>query len=89
MRRMTAIGKLNDFGICNPPRNIMNLLKRTIFIVKSLWRKHRTTDFLDFRFNRPFAERCMQEVGKFANGIAPPPIGINRQAVDFEYIRFN
>jgi benzoyl-CoA 2,3-dioxygenase component B len=29
------------------------------------------------------------EVGKFANWIAPPPIGINRQAVNFEYIRFN
>ena len=60
MRRMTAIGKLNDFGICNPPRNTMNLLKRTIFIVKSLHRKHRTTDILDFRFNRPFPKRRMQ-----------------------------
>jgi len=29
------------------------------------------------------------EVGKFANWIAPPPIGINRQPVDYEYIRFN
>ena len=29
------------------------------------------------------------EVGKFANWIAPPPIGINRQPVNFEYIRFN
>jgi benzoyl-CoA 2,3-epoxidase subunit B len=29
------------------------------------------------------------EPGKFANWIAPPPIGINRQAVDFEYVRFN
>ncbi len=29
------------------------------------------------------------EPGKMANWIAPPPIGINRQAVDFEYIRFN
>ena len=29
------------------------------------------------------------EPGKFANGIAPPMIGINRQPVDFEYIRFN
>jgi benzoyl-CoA 2,3-dioxygenase component B len=24
-----------------------------------------------------------------ANWIAPPPIGINRQAVDFDYVRFN
>jgi benzoyl-CoA 2,3-dioxygenase component B len=29
------------------------------------------------------------EPGKFANYIAPPMIGINRQAVDFEYVRFN
>jgi benzoyl-CoA 2,3-epoxidase subunit B len=29
------------------------------------------------------------EPGKFANWIAPPAIGINRQAADFEYVRFN
>jgi benzoyl-CoA 2,3-epoxidase subunit B len=29
------------------------------------------------------------EPGKFANWIAPPPMGINRQAADFEYVRFN
>jgi benzoyl-CoA 2,3-epoxidase subunit B len=29
------------------------------------------------------------EPGKFANWIAPPALGINRQPVDFEYIRFN
>jgi len=29
------------------------------------------------------------EPGKFANWIAPPVVGINRQAVDFEYVRFN
>ena len=29
------------------------------------------------------------EPGKFANWIAPPAMGINRQAADFEYIRFN
>ncbi len=29
------------------------------------------------------------EPGKFANWIAPPAMGINRQPVDFEYIRFN
>ncbi len=27
--------------------------------------------------------------GKFANWIAPPVMGINRQAVDYEYVRFN
>jgi benzoyl-CoA 2,3-dioxygenase component B len=29
------------------------------------------------------------EPGKFANWISPPNIGINRQATDFEYVRFN
>ena len=29
------------------------------------------------------------EPGKFANWIAPPMMGINRQPVDFEYVRFN
>jgi benzoyl-CoA 2,3-epoxidase subunit B len=29
------------------------------------------------------------EPGKFANWIAPPAMGINRQAVDFEYVRFS
>ncbi|MEO8536824.1 MAG: benzoyl-CoA 2,3-epoxidase subunit BoxB [Betaproteobacteria bacterium] len=29
------------------------------------------------------------EPGKFANWIAPPPMGVNRQPLDFEYVRFN
>jgi benzoyl-CoA 2,3-dioxygenase component B len=29
------------------------------------------------------------ETGKYANWIAPPAIGINKQPVDFEYVRFN
>ena len=29
------------------------------------------------------------EPGKFANWIAPPVMGINRQSVDFDYVRFN
>jgi benzoyl-CoA 2,3-dioxygenase component B len=32
--------------------------------------------------------RCV-EPGKFANWIAPPVMGINRQPVDFDYVRFN
>jgi benzoyl-CoA 2,3-dioxygenase component B len=31
----------------------------------------------------------VSEPGKFANWIAPPAVGINRQPVDFEYVRFN
>ena len=29
------------------------------------------------------------ETGKYANWIAPPPIGINKQPINFEYVRFN
>jgi benzoyl-CoA 2,3-epoxidase subunit B len=29
------------------------------------------------------------EPGKFANWIAPPAVGVNRQPADFEYVRFN
>lgn len=29
------------------------------------------------------------EPGKFANWIAPPPIGINKQPINFEYVRFD
>ena len=29
------------------------------------------------------------EPGKMANWIAPPAVGINRQPVDFDYVRFN
>ena len=32
--------------------------------------------------------RCV-EPGKFANWIAPPVMGVNRQPVDFDYVRFN
>jgi len=42
--------------------------------------------------DRAFVQSLMGRVvepGKFANWIAPPAIGINRQTVDFEYVRFN
>jgi benzoyl-CoA 2,3-epoxidase subunit B len=29
------------------------------------------------------------EPGRFANWIAPPAAGINKQPVNFEYVRFN
>ncbi|MBL8324632.1 MAG: benzoyl-CoA 2,3-epoxidase subunit BoxB, partial [Rubrivivax sp.] len=41
--------------------------------------------------DRAFVQGLMgrvTEVGKFANWIAPPALGINRQPVDFEYVRF-
>jgi benzoyl-CoA 2,3-epoxidase subunit B len=42
--------------------------------------------------DRNFVQSLMGRVvepGKFANWIAPPVMGINRQPVDFEYVRFN
>lgn len=49
-------------------------------------------DWLPSAQDRAFVASLMGRVvepGKFANWIAPPAIGINRQPVDFEYIRFN
>ena len=42
--------------------------------------------------DRAFVQSLMGRVvepGKFANWIAPPSVGINRQPVDFDYVRFN
>ena len=41
----------------------------------------------DFAFVGSLMGRIV-EPGKFANWIAPPALGINRQPVDFEYVRF-
>jgi benzoyl-CoA 2,3-epoxidase subunit B len=49
-------------------------------------------DWLPSGQDRAFVASLMGRVaepGKFANWIAPPAMGINRQPVDFEYIRFN
>ena len=42
----------------------------------------------DFAFVRSLMGR-VTERGKFANWIAPPALGINKQPVDFDYVRFN
>lgn len=42
--------------------------------------------------DRAFVQSLMGRVvepGKFANWIAPPPMGINKQPLDFEYVRFS
>ena len=42
--------------------------------------------------DRAFVASLMGRVivpGKFANWIAPPGVGINKQPVEFEYVRFN
>jgi benzoyl-CoA 2,3-dioxygenase component B len=28
-------------------------------------------------------------IGEYANWISPPVVGINKQPIDFEYVRFN
>jgi benzoyl-CoA 2,3-dioxygenase component B len=51
-----------------------------------------TSQWLPSAEDRAFVSSLMGRVvepGKFANWIAPPPIGINKQAPDFEYIRFS
>ena len=42
----------------------------------------------DRTFVASLMKQCL-EPGKFAGWIAPPVMGINRQPVDFEYVRFN
>jgi benzoyl-CoA 2,3-dioxygenase component B len=52
----------------------------------------RAAEWLPGESDREFVASLMGRVvepGKFANWIAPPAMGINRQPVDFEYIRFN
>ncbi len=51
----------------------------------------RKNDWLPSAEDRLFVSSLMGRVvepGKFANWIAPPAMGINRQPVDFEYVRF-
>ena len=52
----------------------------------------RHDDWLPSENDRAFVASLMGRVvepGQFANWIAPPPIGINRQPVNFDYVRFN
>ena len=52
----------------------------------------REREWLPSAEDRAFVASLMGRVvdpGKFANWIAPPVMGINRQPIDFEYVRFN
>ena len=52
----------------------------------------KVAEWLPTAEDRAFVQSLMGRVvepGKFANWIAPPAIGINRQPVGFEYVRFN
>jgi benzoyl-CoA 2,3-dioxygenase component B len=55
------------------------------------WKANENT-WLPTPEDREFVASLMGRVvepGKFANWIAPPAIGVNRQPVNFEYVRFN
>jgi len=57
----------------------------------SEWNAH-IDQWLPTDSDRAFVAALMGRVvepGKFANWIAPPMIGINRQPIDFQYVRFN
>ncbi len=52
----------------------------------------RVAEWLPTESDRAFVASLMGRVvepGKYANWIAPPMVGINRQPIDFEYVRFN
>ena len=53
--------------------------------------KANVDNWLPSETDRAFVGSLMGRVvepGKFANWIAPPPMGINKQPIDFDYIRF-
>ena len=55
------------------------------------WSAH-VDQWLPTDSDRAFVASLMGRVvepGKFANWIAPPIVGINRQPIDFQYVRFN
>ena len=59
-------------------------------ISESEWAANRD-NWLPSEGDRAFVASLMGRVvdpGKFANWIAPPVMGINRQPVDFDYVRF-
>lgn len=60
-------------------------------ISNSEWHTH-VCNWLPSEEDRAYVASLMGRVvepGKMANWIAPPAIGINRQPVDFDYVRFN
>ena len=60
-------------------------------LTEDQWSRH-VDSWLPTSEDRQYIESIMGRVvepGKFANWIAPPIIGVNRQPVDFEYVRFN
>ena len=55
------------------------------------WQQH-VAQWLPTAEDRAYVASLMGRVvepGKYAGWIAPPPVGINRQPADFQYVRFN
>jgi benzoyl-CoA 2,3-dioxygenase component B len=76
-----SIGTLKD----------VNVSPDGIVLTDEQWQEH-VDEWLPSKSDREFVGSLMGRVvepGKFANWIAPPVMGINRQPVDFEYVRFN
>jgi benzoyl-CoA 2,3-dioxygenase component B len=62
-----------------------------VLLTDEQWQEH-VDEWLPSQSDREYVSSLMGRVvepGRFANWIAPPVIGINRQPVDFEYVRFN
>jgi benzoyl-CoA 2,3-epoxidase subunit B len=61
-------------------------------LTKESWENHQN-EWLPTPEDHKYVQSLMAgrviDPGKFANYIAPPARGINRQAIDFEYVRFN
>ena len=60
-------------------------------ITQAEW-DHKHGEWLPTVEDKAYIQSLMKpvtEIGKFANYIAPPPRGINRQPVDFEYVKFH
>ena len=60
-------------------------------ISREQWNAH-ADQWLPTEADREFVASLMGRVtepGQFANWIAPPILGINRQPIEFEYVRFN
>jgi len=77
-------------------RNIGPLAGLTVspegrIVSQEQWQQSQST-WLPTQEDRAFVQSLMGRVteqGKYANYIAPPAVGINKQPMDFEYVRFN
>ena len=69
----------------------VNVSPDGVVLTDEQWQEH-VDEWLPSQQDREFVSSLMGRVvepGRFANWIAPPVIGINRQPIDFEYVRFN